>query len=126
MSEEGKTVCVTGASGFIASWLVKFLLHRGYTVKASVRDPNDPKKTDHLTSLDGAKERLHLFKASLLEEGSFDAVVDGCEGVFHTASPCYLEVKDPQKMLIAKEKYALCLDDDTKMHITRGVALNTF
>ncbi|KAH0728017.1 hypothetical protein KY284_003882 [Solanum tuberosum] len=89
-----------GASGFIASWLVKLLLHRGYTVKASVRDPNDPKKTDHLTSLDGAKERLHLFKASLLEEGSLDAVVDGCEGVFHTASPCYFEVKDPQAELI--------------------------
>lgn len=39
--EEGvgmKTVCVTGGSGYIASWLVKFLLRRGYTVKASVRD----------------------------------------------------------------------------------------
>ena len=34
----GKVVCVTGASGYIASWLVKFLLQRGYTVKASVRD----------------------------------------------------------------------------------------
>lgn len=33
-----KTVCVTGASGYIASWIVKFLLQRGYTVKASVRD----------------------------------------------------------------------------------------
>ncbi|XP_015160001.1 cinnamoyl-CoA reductase 1-like isoform X1 [Solanum tuberosum] len=97
-----KTVCVsvTGASGYIASWLVKFLLQRGYTVKATVRDPNDKKKTDHLTSLDGAKERLHLFKANLLEEGSFDAVVEGCEGVFHTASPCYLEVKDPQAEMI--------------------------
>ncbi|XP_016488259.2 cinnamoyl-CoA reductase CAD2-like [Nicotiana tabacum] len=95
-----KTVCVTGASGYIASWLVKFLLQRGYTVKATVRDPNDPKKTDHLTSLDGAKERLHLFKANLLEEGAFDAVVDGCEGVFHTASPFYHAVKDPQAELI--------------------------
>lgn len=57
---------------------------------------DDPKKTDHLTSLDGAKERLHLFKANLLEEGAFDAVVDGCEGVFHTASPFYHGVKDPQ------------------------------
>lgn len=57
---------------------------------------DDPKKTDHLTSLDGAKERLHLFKANLLEEGAFDAVVDGCEGVFHTASPFYHAVKDPQ------------------------------
>ena len=35
---EGKVVCVTGASGYIASWLVKLLLERGYTVKASVRD----------------------------------------------------------------------------------------
>jgi len=33
-------VCVTGASGYIASWLVKFLLQRGYTFKATVRDPS--------------------------------------------------------------------------------------
>jgi uncharacterized protein YbjT (DUF2867 family) len=40
MSGEGKVVSVTGASGYIASWLVKLLLERGYTVKASVRDPS--------------------------------------------------------------------------------------
>ena len=38
MSGEEKVVCVTGASGYIASWLVKHLLQRGYTVKATVRD----------------------------------------------------------------------------------------
>ncbi|XP_034704597.1 cinnamoyl-CoA reductase 1-like [Vitis riparia] len=99
-SGEGKVVCVTGASGFIASWLVKLLLQRDYTVKATVRDPNDPKKTQHLLSLDGAKERLHLFKADLLEEGSFDSVVDGCDGVFHTASPFAMDVVNPQAELI--------------------------
>lgn len=57
---------------------------------------DDPKKTEHLRALDGATERLHLFKANLLEEGSFDAAIDGCEGVFHTASPFYLAVTDPQ------------------------------
>lgn len=91
---------MTGASGYIASWLVKLLLQRGYTVKASVRDPNDPKKTEHLLSLDGAKERLHLFKANLLEEGSFDSIVEGCVGVFHTASPFFHAVTDPQAELI--------------------------
>ncbi|KAL3529915.1 hypothetical protein ACH5RR_009237 [Cinchona calisaya] len=95
-----KTVCVTGASGYIASWLVKILLQRGYTVKASVRDPNDPKKVGHLLALDGAKERLHLFKANLLEEGSFDTAIDGCDGVFHTASPFYLAATDPEAELI--------------------------
>ncbi|KAM5552194.1 phenylacetaldehyde reductase-like [Rosa sericea] len=101
MSGERKVVCVTGASGFIASWLVKLLLQRGYVVKATVRDPNNPKKTEHLLSLEGAKERLHLFKADLLEEGSFDLVVDGCEGVFHTASPVlFSSISDPQAELI--------------------------
>lgn len=38
--EEGKatTYCVTGASGYIGSWLVKSLLERGYTVHATLRD----------------------------------------------------------------------------------------
>nr|AAY26021.2 cinnamyl alcohol dehydrogenase [Eucommia ulmoides] len=100
MSGAGKTVCVTGASGFIASWIVKFLLQRGYTVRATVRDPNDPKKTEHLRTLEGASERLHLFKAELLEDGAFDAVVDGTDGVFHTASPFFYNTDNPQKDLI--------------------------
>lgn len=100
MSGDGKVVCVTGASGFIASWIVKFLLQRGYTVRATVRDPSNPKKVDHLLKLDGAKERLQLFKADLLEEGSFDSAVEGCDGVFHTASPVRFIVNDPQVELI--------------------------
>lgn len=61
-----------------------------------MRHADDAKKTEHLLSLDGAKERLHLFKADLLEEGSFDPVVEGCEGVFHTASPVLLSSTNPQ------------------------------
>ena len=34
-----KVVCVTGGAGYIASWLVKLLLLRGYTVKATLRNP---------------------------------------------------------------------------------------
>ncbi|XVF71298.1 hypothetical protein PTKIN_Ptkin12aG0025700 [Pterospermum kingtungense] len=100
MSVAEVVVCVTGASGFIASWLVKLLLQHGYTVKANVRDPNDPKKTHHLVSLDGAKERLHLFKADLLDEGCFDSIVDGCHGVFHAATPVIVSAADPQAEII--------------------------
>uniref|UniRef100_A0A2C9VIK4 NAD-dependent epimerase/dehydratase domain-containing protein n=1 Tax=Manihot esculenta TaxID=3983 RepID=A0A2C9VIK4_MANES len=101
MSGEGKVVCVTGGSGYLASWLIKFLLQRAYTVKATVRNPNDLKKTAYLLALEGAKERLQLLKADLLEGGSFDAAVDGCEAVFHTASPVSLQANaDPQVELV--------------------------
>ncbi|KAI4302512.1 hypothetical protein MLD38_038247 [Melastoma candidum] len=94
------TVCVTGASGYIASWLVKLLLQRGYSVRATVRNPDDPRKTAHLMALDGARERLRLFKAELLEEGAFDSAVAGCDGVFHTASPVFFTAADPKTELI--------------------------
>ncbi|XP_051118066.1 phenylacetaldehyde reductase-like isoform X2 [Andrographis paniculata] len=100
MSGREQVVCVTGASGYIASWLVKTLLERGYTVKATVRNLRDPAKIDHLKALEGAEGRLHLFQASLTEDGSFDSVVDGCQGVFHTASPCFVSASDPQSELI--------------------------
>ncbi|XP_057867741.1 putative anthocyanidin reductase isoform X2 [Cryptomeria japonica] len=89
MANEGektvKRVCVTGAAGYIASWLVKDLLERGYTVNATLRDPGDERKSRPLLDLAGAEDRLKLFQADLLKEGSFDSAVEGCEGVFHVA-----------------------------------------
>ncbi|XP_071708206.1 phenylacetaldehyde reductase-like [Rutidosis leptorrhynchoides] len=60
----------------------------------------DRNRVGHLLRFDGAKERLHLFKANLRKDGSFDAAVEGCVGVFHTDSPYYYEVTDPQAQLI--------------------------
>ncbi|KAK2984450.1 LOW QUALITY PROTEIN: hypothetical protein RJ640_026937 [Escallonia rubra] len=82
-----KVVCVTGASGFVASWLIKRLLLSGYHVTGTVRDPGNEKRVGHLWRLEGAKERLQLVRAELTEEGSFDKAIIGCYGVFHTASP---------------------------------------
>ncbi|CAN6220758.1 unnamed protein product [Urochloa humidicola] len=83
-----KRVCVTGAGGFIASWLVQLLLSRGdYVVHDTVRDPSDPKNA-HLMALDGAGERLRLFKADMLDYAGVAATIAGCcDGVFHVASP---------------------------------------
>ena len=82
----GQIVCVTGAGGFIASWLVKLLLEKGYTVRGTVRNPDDQKNA-HLKQLDGANERLSLYSADLLDFESLKAAIMGCDGVFHTASP---------------------------------------
>ncbi|XP_075473822.1 tetraketide alpha-pyrone reductase 1-like [Primulina tabacum] len=87
MPEVKGKVCVTGAAGFLASWLIKRLLSSGYHVIGAVRDPGDEKKVEHLWKLDGAKERLRLGRGDLMIEGSFNEAIMGCVGVFHTASP---------------------------------------
>ncbi|PHT59959.1 Cinnamoyl-CoA reductase 1 [Capsicum baccatum] len=94
-SESGKVVCVTGAGGFIASWLVKLLLQKGYTVRGTVRNPADPKNS-HMRELEGAKERLTLCRADLLDCQSLREAIYGCDGVFHTACPV---TDDPEQML---------------------------
>lgn len=47
-------------------------------------------------------------KANLLEEGSFDSVVDGCDAVFHTASPFYHAVTDPQVPALPNFSFIRC------------------
>ncbi|KAL6655329.1 hypothetical protein ACP70R_006155 [Stipagrostis hirtigluma subsp. patula] len=94
-------VCVTGGGGYIASWLVKLLLSRGYAVHATVRDPNDPKNA-HLGRLDGASENLRLFKADVLDRDALAAAVARCEGVFHVACPVPADkVVDPESEVLA-------------------------
>ncbi|KAK1399262.1 Dihydroflavonol 4-reductase [Heracleum sosnowskyi] len=88
--EEQRTVCVTGASGYIGSWLVKRLLERGFHVRATVRDPGNEKKVKSLLELPNSTTNLSLWKADLGEESSFDDAIQGCEGVFHVATPMEL------------------------------------
>jgi cinnamoyl-CoA reductase len=113
-------VCVTGAGGFIGSWVVKELLLRGYRVRGTTtRDPGEhallasisngnmrslhsatellhiyaaygfeaDRRVAHLAALQGAKDRLSMCRADLLDCGSLRAAFRGCHGVFHIASP---------------------------------------
>ena len=94
-------VCVTGASGFLASHVVRELLERGYAVRGTVRNARDSTRTAHLEEL--ARTRpgtLELVEADLLERGSFDAAVASCDAIFHMASPVVLGSSDPQREVI--------------------------
>ncbi|KAL2628833.1 hypothetical protein R1flu_013519 [Riccia fluitans] len=102
MEGQGKTIVVTGANGFIASWIVKFLLERGYTVSGTVRNPDDTAKVGHLLELPGAKQHLTLHKADLLADGAFDQIVQGADSIFHTASPYIVKgITDPEAQLLS-------------------------
>ncbi|MCH0561768.1 MULTISPECIES: NAD-dependent epimerase/dehydratase family protein [unclassified Streptomyces] len=94
-------VLVTGATGYVAGWLVKGLLDAGVTVHAAVRDPGSTAKIEHLVDFaEKAPGDIRFFAADLLEEGSYAEAMAGCRIVFHTASPFTSQVDDPQRELI--------------------------
>ena len=88
----------SGASGFIATQLVKQLLEKGYTVRGTVRSTKDEAKTQVLHALAAALPgNLELHEADLLQEDTFDSVIKGAAYVFHSASPFFSTAEDPQQ-----------------------------
>lgn len=57
------------------------------------RDPTNEALVGPLKALPGAAQRLRLFRADLMEAGSFDEAVAGCDYVLHTASPFVINVR---------------------------------
>jgi nucleoside-diphosphate-sugar epimerase len=96
------TFLVTGASGYIASWIVKYLLEQGEQVHGTVRSLNDSGKIGHLLDLQQQfPGKLVLFEADLLRKESFREAMKGCSIILHTASPFYItKIKNPVKELV--------------------------
>lgn len=98
------TVCVTGASGFIALHLLAQLLEKGYSVVGTVRSLANEVKLTPLRDLQRlyGEDRLRLVGGVYCEKPeSFASAVAGCVGVFHTASPFHLSSKDPMVDLVS-------------------------
>lgn len=97
------TALVTGGSGYVAGHLVNLLLSEGHRVHATVRSLAGSEKLVGLSALlTRHPGHLKLFEADLLREGSFDKAMQGCDVVYHVASPFFLpeQIKDPERDLL--------------------------
>ena len=85
-------IAVTGASGYIGSWIVQDCMEQGYEVRACVRDASNPAKTEHLLDLNALGMRGHagvaLIEADLFKPGSYDEAFKrwGCAAVIHAGA----------------------------------------
>ncbi|XP_042493949.1 putative anthocyanidin reductase [Macadamia integrifolia] len=90
MEERGsghRTVCVTGGAGYLGSSLVKKLLEKGHTVHATLRNLDDQSKVGLLKNFPEANTKLRLFKADIYNPDEFNPAIQGCDFVFHVATP---------------------------------------
>ncbi|KAI0365578.1 NAD-P-binding protein [Pilatotrama ljubarskyi] len=92
-------VLVTGANGYVGCWVVHALLDKGYSVRAAVRTQQ---KADTLSALIGAKHpsATSAFKcvvaADITHEDAVDGLLEGVQGVVHTATPVTFSLEDPE------------------------------
>lgn len=96
-----KTILVTGATGYLGSWVVKKLLEKGYNVRITVRDKSNKEKYAFLEAIaESATGSLDIYEADLLKLGSFDDPANGSDAIFHIASPFTLRFKNALEELI--------------------------
>jgi nucleoside-diphosphate-sugar epimerase len=81
----GAVVAVTGAAGYLGSWITRLCLDRGYTVRACVRNVNDDRKAGFLKAWPEFGKKLSLHSADMTIEGAYDKIFEGCTTVFHPA-----------------------------------------
>ncbi|KAL4253690.1 NAD(P)-binding domain superfamily protein [Abortiporus biennis] len=92
-------ILVTGANGYIALWVVKSLLEKGFSVRGTVRSEA---KVNHLKET--FKSFGDKFEVVVVEDitkdGAFDEAVKGIDAIEHTASPFHFNAVDPQELIV--------------------------
>jgi dihydroflavonol-4-reductase len=99
---DGKTVLVTGGSGYLAGWCIVELLRRGYRVRTTVRNASREHEVHEAidTEVD-SHHNLTVHQANLLSDDHWQRVVEGADYVLHVASPLPVsQPKDPDELII--------------------------
>ena len=75
-----QTVLVTGASGFVASHVIRYFLENGFNVRGTVRNEKSAAKVREAHSK-YADALSFAFVKDISEIGAFDEAVKGVDGV---------------------------------------------
>lgn len=87
------TVLVTGGCGFIGSHIAESLVNKGYKVR--ILDDFSTGKLENLNAI--ATEKLEIYEGDVTVPSLVEAVMEGCQYVFHEAAVASVakSVKDP-------------------------------
>jgi dihydroflavonol-4-reductase len=98
---DGKTVLVTGGSGYLGGWCIVELLRRGYRVRTTIRNPAREREVHAaVASQVDPDHQLTVHAADLLSDEHWDNVIEGCDYVLHVASPFPpSQPKDPDELI---------------------------
>lgn len=91
----GSLVLVTGASGYIASHIIREALSIGYRVRGASRTADSCQKTEALVE---SPRYETVVVANMSIDNAFDEAVNGVDGIIHTASVLSMS-PDPNEVI---------------------------
>ena len=101
-SANSHPVVVTGASGFIAKFIIAELLRRGFAVRGTVRSPAKADSVRAAVARAGADPaQLSFVTVDLLRDDGWEQALAGARAVIHTASPFPVQQPDNPDDVIA-------------------------
>ncbi|KAI0040575.1 NAD(P)-binding protein [Auriscalpium vulgare] len=91
-------VLVTGGTGYVGAWVIKYLVDNGYDVVAAVRTAA---QGDFLTNRFPAYSGRvsHAVVPDISKEGAYDDAVKDVDAIIHVASPLLYSWEDPQEVI---------------------------
>jgi nucleoside-diphosphate-sugar epimerase len=90
-------VLVTGANGYLATWVVKKYLEKGYSVRGAVRSLTKSAFLNENFAQYGDRFELVVVE-DITKDGAFDEAVKGVDAIAHTASPFHYNITNPDGM----------------------------
>lgn len=90
-------VLVTGANGYLATWVVKKYLEAGYSVRGTVRSLSKSAFLNDKFAHYGERFELVVVE-DITKDGAFDEAVKGVDAIAHTASPFHFKATNPDGM----------------------------
>lgn len=82
-------VLLTGATGFIGSYVLSLLIRKDYKVNVIVRNPSKLNLTSN--------PYLNVFKGDITRPDDVKKAIDGCETVIHLAALVQSTAKNPEE-----------------------------
>lgn len=110
-------VLVTGATGFLGSWVVRELLTAGHTPRALCRKTS---RLDNLTEL--LQQGAEQAEGDVLDAGAVRRALDGCDAVIHTAGvPHFSPDNIPNMMRVNVEGAEIVLGAALEAKVQRAL-----
>jgi len=120
-TDKNKPILVTGGTGLLGSYLLRYLVHLGYTRIRAFARPTSPM---HL--VEDISGKIEWFKGDLGNVYDIDEAMNGITEVYHTAGLVSFQSKDRNNLMKTNaESVALVVDASMRHNISKLVHVSS-